>query len=261
MKKIFNWMLATSLMLVPAVFTSCDSDDWDDEARLQLISFERQALNEEGYWIGSENYDGSDDAYGNTSYPNTYTEGMLTLNTTYTTSNFGTYWSGYVISARRSTEFKKLTPDQFNSVTGYPHSGEKFCVVNTFGETIDINAGTGAEVQSLYYTNSAYTLNSILKGDEYSGGPFEKGDYLTCTITGTREDGSTASVVLVLADYRDEDESKHFSVRTWQRVDLTSLGTVTSLSFSFDGSRKGDYGLNTPAYLCIDDVIIKKPGS
>ena len=83
MKKIFNWMLATSLMLVPAVFTSCDSDDWDDEARLQLISFERQALNEEGYWIGSENYDGSDDAFGNTSYPITYREVMLSLNTTY----------------------------------------------------------------------------------------------------------------------------------------------------------------------------------
>ena len=47
-------------------------------------------------------------------------------------------------------------------------------------------------------------------------------------------------------------------VNSWQWADLSSLGKVVKLEFVFTGSDNGDYGVNTPAYICIDDMAIEK---
>ena len=44
----------------------------------------------------------------------------------------------------------------------------------------------------------------------------------------------------------------------WTYVDLSSLGKVDQLAFRMTGSRTGDWGLNTPAYFCIDNIGAKK---
>lgn len=56
-----------------------------------------------------------------------------------------------------------------------------------------------------------------------------------------------------LADYRSAKEADHYCLDTWQWVDLRSLGEVTSIKFSLDGSDSGQWGLNTPAYFCLDN--------
>ncbi|MFM7243570.1 MAG: DUF4465 domain-containing protein, partial [Planctomycetaceae bacterium] len=43
---------------------------------------------------------------------------------------------------------------------------------------------------------------------------------------------------------------------TWDWFDLSSLGTVDRIEFSFDGSDKGIFGLNTPAYFAMDDLTV-----
>ena len=47
-------------------------------------------------------------------------------------------------------------------------------------------------------------------------------------------------------------------VQDWQWADLSALGKVVSLSFAFTGSKNNDYGLTTPAYMCIDDLTLVK---
>ncbi len=47
-----------------------------------------------------------------------------------------------------------------------------------------------------------------------------------------------------------------FILEGWQRIDLTSLGMVSSLSFSMDSSDKGDFGINTPTYFALDDLTV-----
>ena len=43
----------------------------------------------------------------------------------------------------------------------------------------------------------------------------------------------------------------------WHQVDLTSLGeSVCTVAITFEGSDSGDYGLNTPAYVAIDDLNV-----
>ena len=44
----------------------------------------------------------------------------------------------------------------------------------------------------------------------------------------------------------------------WQLLDLSSLGKITKIGFTFTGSRSNDYGVLTPAYICIDDVTVEK---
>ena len=241
--------------------TSCDNEDnpigqADDEL---TISFENKTLNADGFWIGS---DATEVAYSYESYGavysvynSTYAEDGLKLPITYTsyTSEWGNgdYWSGFAISNRTKTTFANLTPDQYNSIVGKAHSGSNFCVITTYGEVITIDNPTGLTIKGLYYTNSAYAVNSILNGDAYSGPKFDASDWFTCTITGKHADGTTASVDLSLA-------KNGTYVSSWQFADLTSLGKVVELSFAFTGSRTGEYGLNTPAYICIDDITIAK---
>ena len=243
--------------------TSCNEDNAViiTDAGTVTIGFEGQALNEQNFWIGDpvgNSYSYSDDWGGTTTTytDNAYAEAGVKFPVTYNlyASEWGTsdFWSGYAISGRTETSFNMatLTPDQYNNVTGKAHTGKQFCVITTYGETIGVNDSEGVVIKKLYYTNSAYTLNSILNGDNYSGAPFDETDWFTCTITGTKADGTTASVDVELA--------KNGSyVSEWTPLDLSSLGKVTSLSFAFSGSRSNDYGVLTPAYICIDDVEIE----
>ena len=41
-------------------------------------------------------------------------------------------------------------------------------------------------------------------------------------------------------------------------MDLSSLGSVKTLNFSMESSDVGDYGMNTPAYFCMDNFTSAK---
>ena len=43
----------------------------------------------------------------------------------------------------------------------------------------------------------------------------------------------------------------------WNRVDLSNLGdNVCTIAINFEGSDSSAYGLNTPAYVAIDDIDV-----
>ena len=43
---------------------------------------------------------------------------------------------------------------------------------------------------------------------------------------------------------------------TWKKVDLSGLGAVKSIRFSMTRSDSTAYGLNTPAYVAVDNIEI-----
>ena len=240
--------------------TSCGNSDMPvNKKQTVTISFEKQKLNADGFWIGvpeGNSYSYNDDWGGTTTTytDNVYNEGPVSFPVTYNlyTSAYGTsdYWSGFAISNRTATTFEDatLTPDQYNNITGKAHNGKNFCVITTYGEKISL--GSGVVIKSLYFTNSAYTVNSILNGDNYSGAKFDATDWFKCTLTGEKADGTTVT--------KDIDLAKDGGyVNDWQLLDLSDMGAITSLSFGFSGSRSNDYGVLTPAYICIDDVTVE----
>ena len=220
----------------------------------RTVSFEYQKLNDLGFWAGEENENGYE-SWGSMVYPCEYQESYVKLNTTFG----GYYWSGYAISNRTEKGFTPGDftptgmPDQFNNVTGKAHSGKNFCVVMPYGETIHLGAKSskakGAQLKGFWYTNSSYTAHAIENGDGMSTVPggFTKDDWFKCIVTGMKADSTTVSVEIMLAQNGDY-------VKDWQFVDLSSMGQIKSLSFSFDGTKKNEHGVTTPAYMCIDDI-------
>ena len=65
----------------------------------------------------------------------------------------------------------------------------------------------------------------------------------------------TDSLEIFLADFRFQEDSLDYILDRWTEFDLSSLGPVDSLQISLSSSDNGGFGMNTPAYFCIDDII------
>ena len=248
--------LATIVCGFAMSMTSCNEKDnpVDGEQTPATIGFEGATLNAQGFWCGEVNDNGIDNGWGGMAYPCIYKESGAEFNTTFSV----TYWSGYAISNRTQTGFAfgdytpEGMPDQFNNVTGKAHGGKNFCVVQTYGETINLN---GATVKGFWYTNSSYTADAYVNGDGMTPGKFEADDWFRCVLYPTPVEGvGGARYEIYLA--KDGDY-----VKDWQYCDLSNVDAfknIKSISFAFEGTKANDWGVTTPAYICIDDIEIEK---
>ena len=99
----------------------------------------------------------------------------------------------------------------------------------------------------------------MLYGDSFAH-KFEQGDWFKLTITGyDASKAVTGTVETYLADLRSENEAEHFILNEWQWVDLSPLGTVQSVQFVLSSSDVGQWGMNTPGYVCVDDFNSPNP--
>ena len=121
--------------------------------------------------------------------------------------------------------------------------------------------GEGSELvcDGLYLTNSTYTYYSMRDGDafakKFGGETGEDPDFFKVTFR-KMKDGvmGSDSVEFFLADYRSNNSSEDYLVDEWVWVDLSVLGEADSLLAELSSSDIGSFGMNTPAYFCIDQV-------
>lgn len=231
-------------------FTSCTNDDNPVNVKqTATISFEGATLNADGYWRGDENGEKFDN-WGTETYACSYAEQGVLFPVNYIPS--WASWTGFAVSNRTETTYASMNPDQFNNITGKAHSGNNFCVVYTWGEEIEFDKPV--TVKGFWYTNDAWTVDAILNGDGMSPGKFEAEDWLTCFVMPTPAEGmGGARYEISLA--KDGDY-----VKEWKYCDLRDVDAfknIKSISFGFDGSKKNDYGMTTPTYICIDDIEIE----
>ncbi|MBE6269750.1 MAG: DUF4465 domain-containing protein [Prevotella ruminicola] len=224
-------------------FTSCtNADNPIGGKRQATVTFEKKTLGADGYWCGDETGEKFDN-WGSEAFACQYKEKGVTFPANYTPS--WASWSGFAISNRTATTYKNLNPDQFNSAVGAAKSGNNYCVVYTFGETIDF--GRAVTLKGFWFTNEAWAVDAILNGDGITPGKFEKDDWFKCIVTANLKNGTTKDVEIYLA--KDGEY-----VKDWQFCDFQSLEGVESLSFAFDSTKKNAYGATTPTYMCIDDI-------
>jgi hypothetical protein len=235
-------------------FTSCTNEDNPVSGKTTFtISFEGQALNADGYWCGDETGTPFDN-WGSEAYNCIYTEAGAQFPANYTPA--WASWSGYAISNRTATTFsmETMATDQFNCIAGGAKSGKNFCVVYPFGEEIEF--GGAVTLKGFWITNDAWTVDAILNGDGMSPGKFEQEDFLKCVIYPTPADGSLSGARIEIDLAKDGDY-----IKDWQYIDLAGIDAfenIKSISIAFDGSKKNDWGLTTPTYACIDDMVIVK---
>lgn len=164
----------------------------------------------------------------------------------------GTYVTGAVVTNITDTTFKDYK-DAYKSIAGGAKGGKNYVVWYEDGFSGNaIKLKEAATVAGMYVCNNVYAYNSITKGDAIAGDPFGDDDWFMLSIGGML-DGKMVNtqVEFYLAKGKNV-------VTDWTYVDLSQLGKVDAIFFTLSGSKTGDWGLNTPAYFCIDNLGAKK---
>lgn len=208
------------------------------------IDFEKYEISVDSFLNGS---DGSGMFNSETiSLPNNYDEEFAS-------------WIGWSISSITDN----MTPGFGNQYSAIPGSGfeesQNYAVSFEFGENkIRLNEEANV-IEGFYITNNTYTYLSMRDGDafakKFGGETGNDPDFFVLKIKGYKNGELKAdSINFYLADYRFEDNSEDYLIDDWTFVDVSILGQVDSIGLSLSSSDVGQFGMNTPAYFCIDNI-------
>ncbi len=211
------------------------------------FNFETLTLPSQGYWNGSD----ESGLFGDNeiSFYNNYN------------SDWGS-WSGF------SFAYDTITSDSQYAAFADSEEGHVFGIGYV---PSDWQSGTydnipivckftnSVEIQSVDITNNKKTADVIINGDSDFGDPaFSEGDYFKIVIKGFYNGDTTGIVSFFLADYT---AGNSYVTDTWNTVNLSSFGITDSLKFNLVSTHTGSYGMNTPAYFCIDNIKYNYPAS
>lgn len=171
------------------------------------------------------------------------------------------FWSGFAISADTNTTTPGFT-NQYSAIAGEGAlQSNNYAVCYIYGSELiyPVGKALGKPMIGLYVTNSTYAYLSMRDGDSFAkkfgGETGDDPDFFLLTIRkyfgGVVSDDS---INVYLADYRSPDPSKDYIVDDWKYVDLSDLGEVDSLALYLRSSDNGIFGMNTPAYVCFDNI-------
>ncbi len=240
-------IITLTLLLLISTVTYSQVENSDST----LITFENFELPVDTFLNGSDLSGGF--VSGNIFLPNVYT----------ITPDFES-WSGWSISTKTDT----VTPgflNQYSAATGIGADSSLTYAV-TFasgGSVMKFSDSSSGIFQGMYITNSTYAYLSMQEGDAFAkrfgGESGDDPDFFLLTIKKYLDgEVSTDSVDFYLADFRAEDNSEDYILNTWEYVDLSNLGIADSLLFTLSSSDVGQFGMNTPAYFCVDNVSISE---
>ena len=265
-------------------FAACDSEtenipEPEQEDSFNVLTFENSDYkgNVTGYWtslIDNPQYNGKllygEYGAGATQYSwsdenNTFLKHEFEVDA----DNYKAYWlGGMAVSNYVDTDLSHSNYDYQLSVpikdekTGFGgHEGsENFCVVfcgtnsDNYDEAPLVNFYFSDEtprvIDHLYVTLTTYSFGSAKNGDGFAK-PLGDTGWFKVTAIGYNEQEQTGTT-----DFYLVKDGKY--IDEWTKWDLSSLGKVTKVKFTMDGTGKGTYGLNTAAYFAIDDIAVCK---
>lgn len=204
----------------------------------------------------------SESVENGSSLPGSFTSGGITFQNDYFPSYNG--FSGFAYSSTTDT----TTPgfgNQFSSITGSGAGGSD--TYGIFYSSGRLTLPSAQIVLGANLTNTTYAYLSMLTGDTFAktfGGPTGTDpDYFRILIEGLDDSGTSTGIVeFLLSDFQSSNSSEDYIVADWSWVDLTGLGAVRELSFSFESSDQSGGFINTPTYFAIDNVTtIPEPGT
>ncbi len=194
------------------------------------------------------------DGYGGSATSGSWTSGGATFNT----NQWGPGWSYSNVNDTTTAGYS----NQWAAFTGTGYGGSGvYSIANSYNANgAWVNLPDGATIQSVRVTNTTYAALSMRDGDAFAkkfGGPTGNDpDWFKVTFTGFAQAAAsgveTGQVEFYLADFRFADNSLDYILDQWAAVDLSSLGTARSIGISLASSDVGTFGMNTPAYVALD---------
>jgi hypothetical protein len=176
-------------------------------------------------------------------------------------------WSGFSISKVKDD----VTDGYGNQYASFANGGsnsDQYGV--SYGEST-ISFGEARKIKSLQVTNTTYTALSMRDGDAFSKkfGSIYGSDGVTLDGTDGKDwfklaiipldengDLSADTVFFYLADYRFEDDADDYIVKAWTTIDMQDV-EASSLKFELTSSDNGAWGMNTPAYFVLDNLVLQ----
>ncbi|WZP00681.1 DUF4465 domain-containing protein [Isosphaeraceae bacterium EP7] len=186
----------------------------------------------------------------------------------HTFTNYGggfTGWDGTAVSNVNDPTTAGFT-NQFAAVTGTGYNPASGGLVDNYAvvtPSVSIGVAPGQSIAGLYVTNTTYAALSMTNGDgfakQFGGISGSDADWFKLTASGKDANGNAlaSTVDFYLADFRFVDNSKDYIVNDWRFMDLSALADASSISFRFSSSDVGAYGMNTPAYAAIDNLVFR----
>ena len=176
------------------------------------------------------------------------------------------YYNGFVASRSTTVLESANFDDQFGCMArgGVSGEGSPYLVAywDAYAESVSIERSCEVTFPAPYYTagfyvcNNPYTYYAIQKGNSYAA-KFEQGAWLKLIAHGVDATGNeTGTVEHYLTDYRSEKPEAWTLNKSWEWVDLSTLGKVSSLYFTMESSDTGAQGMKTPAYFCLDRLMV-----
>jgi hypothetical protein len=232
-----------AIIAAAGILLAVNSCEKESEKR-DFITFEELDPGEDGYWNGSDETGGF--ASGNAVFPNRFTDWGDGI----------TSWTGFAYSSHTD----RTTPGYGNQYSCYAGSGavsSRVFALIYVGDTLTFNVPE--RIDHLSVANSTYAALSMKNGDDFAkkfGG--EDGtdpDFFHLVIKGIDEAGEvTGSAAIALADFTSDNPEEDYISNAWTEIYLDGLGFVKHLVFGFDSSDRGEWGINTPQYACVDNI-------
>lgn len=257
-------------------FTACDDEDVEpivetEDPVEEVIPADTSAFENLTFPDGANAYFGQDKAgemvgkndWGYSMYVTPYTDGKAAYVVNYNEAGEDDFYWGGTAYSKQTDNTLEGPAGQLVAMPGSGAEGSEVYGIMNGSDTINLTYEGPAVAQSIQITNNAYAYHSMKNGDQFAkkfGGPEGNDpDYFRITITGLDENDmpTTAGIVFYLADYRFENNSNDYIVDSWETINLSSLGEVNKLVFSFESSDSGDFGINTPKYFAFDNLIVQ----
>jgi hypothetical protein len=175
--------------------------------------------------------------------------------------NEGGFGGGFTYTAY--TDVNTPGYSNLSAIAGKGKSGSVYLTSNT-------NSFTPARITNLqsgkykftgaWVTNATYGYLAVKEGNDGGGewsvikGKFTTGDCFILTATGyDSNDQSIGEVSVYLADFRN---GKSDVINNWSWIDFIPLASAEYIEFEMSSTDMGTYGMNTPSYFCMDDIML-----
>lgn len=209
-----------------------------------FVGFEDIDLDASGYWNGSDGSGGF--TSGNLFFVNHYDNQYLS-------------WRGFAVTNHTDTNTAEYS-NQYSSITGSgADESEKYAVYYYLATPDTLTFDAAEKITSISLCNSTYSYLSIRDGNsfckKFGGDSGNDPDWFKLTLTGINAEGNaTGYVDIYLADFRFDDNANDYISNVWTNISLSNLGYIKGLVFEMSSSDSGEWGMNNPAYVCIDNI-------
>lgn len=221
--------------------------------KAQTADFENLILAPESFWDGSD----LSGTHNNGEFYSEFSSGdFIFPNLFDTTWGAPGYWLGGFAYSNMTDSVTSGVGNKYSAKAGSGDNSANYVVASNnssfTGNTMFFN------VIEFFVTNTTYAYNSMRDGDafakKFGGATGNDPDWFKLAIKSFQQGIICDSLDFYLADFRFTNNSQDYIIKDWTHVGIYSNCVFDSLYFELSSSDVGMWGMNTPAFFCLDNI-------